>query len=285
MAHTYASVNTFKDYLRDQGSASAGGLGTANDALYLEWLEDASRSIDDYCRRTRESFPMSGFGPRLGTNRYDHDGSDEVELGDDLLSLTSVTSAPSVGATPVTLTDETDFYKEPYDNPPYRCLALHSAATAVFYACRRGVSVTGTWGYSNETVASTTTVASGLAVSSSATTFTTSASPTISAGDTLLIDSEQLYVTALSGTTATVTRGANGTTAATHANSSAIATYRYPRPVHATTLRLAHRRWRQRDAGLTGTYGEGGGIPGTSNYDTEVSILRNGVWEYRLVRV
>lgn len=285
MAHCYASVSELKDFIRDQGSASAAGLGTANDALFLAWLEEASRSIDDYCRRTGQAHPMSGFGPRVGTNRYDGSGTNCLELADDLLSLTSLTTLPAIGGTPITLTAETDYYLEPYDRPPYRRIVLHEVATTtLFYAVRRGVSAAGTWAYSNETAASITTVASGLAADAAATTFTTSATPTIEIGHTLLIGSEQVYVTGLSGTTATITRGANGTTAAVHADTSAIAVYRYPRQVKVTSLRLAHRRWKARDAGLTGAFGDGQ-MPVTSHGDTELSIHRNGVWMYHLIRV
>ena len=47
-------------------------------------------------------------------------------------------------------------------------------------------------------------------------------------GQTLLIDAEQLEVTAIASNTLTVVRAVNGTTAATHSNGATIQRYTYP---------------------------------------------------------
>ena len=47
-------------------------------------------------------------------------------------------------------------------------------------------------------------------------------------GQTILIDSEQMWISAIATNTLTVTRGVNGTTAATHASGATIQTYEYP---------------------------------------------------------
>ena len=272
MAHTYASLAKFKDFLRDEGATK---YSTVADEIMLEILEASSRRVDEYAERSPRF--GSGFGPRIGTNRYDPPCGQCLELDDDLLSITSVTTYDTVGGTATTLTDETDFYKEPYGGTPYRRLRIHEASSAAWGTATRGGGViVGSWGERDERVASTTTVSSGLASEAAATTFTTSASPTIQVGQTLRIGTEQIYLTALSGTTATVERGANGTTAAVHANASAIDVYQYHPRVVRTTMRIGHLEWKARDAGNSPNYG-GGQIPTTSPTSSEWSILNAGL--------
>jgi hypothetical protein len=88
-------------------------------------------------------------------------------------------------------------------------------------------------------------------------------------------------VTGLSGTTATIVRAANGTTAAVHANASAIAVYRYPRAVVDVTLRLFLRRWKARDAGADGSDG-GGDVSMTTPHEGEDTIIRRTLYGLRI---
>jgi hypothetical protein len=100
------------------------------------------------------------------------------------------------------------------------------------------------------------------------------------AGMTLLTGTEQVYVAAAAGGTAlTLVRGVNGTTAA--AGTAAASYYRYPREVIQATLQIALRRWKGRDAGVSGDYG-GGGIPQVMQRDTERSILAGTVNHLRI---
>ncbi len=71
-------------------------------------------------------------------------------------------------------------------------------------------------------VADSDTITSGLASDTTTTTFTPDTINLYQPGDVLLIDTEQLWVSANSGVYLTVTRGFGSTTAATHANSSTI---------------------------------------------------------------
>jgi hypothetical protein len=65
----------------------------------------------------------------------------------------------------------------------------------------------------------TDVLVSGLDSGTTTTTAVITTAALFQAGDVWLADSEQLWVSAMSGTTATVTRGYGGTTQATHANS------------------------------------------------------------------
>ena len=66
-------------------------------------------------------------------------------------------------------------------------------------------------------------------------------------GQTILIDSEQLYITGIATNNITVTRGVNGTTAASHSNSTDIYIYRYPDAVTQVCLMQTARLWKRKD--------------------------------------
>ena len=272
--HTYAHVGQFADYLRDNGATDLGP-----NPSWLKHLEGSSRRIDGYCARSRFG---SGFGPRIGTNRYD--GTDErcLYLDDDLLAIGTVTTTTqTVGGGTTTLTDETHFIKGPYDTAPYRELILAATSSAVWGFTDRSNSVSAsTWGYSNETAAlGTIVLASGSATAGTMT------AGTAYAGMTLSVGAEQIYVSAtagsaVGGTVLTLVRGVNGTSGTATGTASA-SVYVYPDEVTQTALQIAMRRWKGRNAGVTGQYG-GGQIPVTGNQDSERSILNGGVHHLRI---
>lgn len=268
MAHTYATLAEFNDYLRDTGSTTFAAESALIIARKLATLEAVSRRIDDHCSRSQFG---SDFGPRLGTNSYDGESETRLYLGDDLLSYTSGTVKGQTGGTGVSIAETTDFYLEPSSRTQKRWLRLHGLTSVTVGSGYRIWSIVGKWGYEDRRVSLTTL---GAAISSTtATTITLSAAG--SPGMTLLIDSEQLYMTA-GTTTATVTRGVNGTTAATHSNGATVERYLYDSRAHDVCLRLAQRRWRGRDAGADGSDG-GGDVGVTIPREGEDLILRRGL--------
>lgn len=271
MAHTYASVTEFKRFMVEGGT----DYGTDNDAELLTFLESASRTIDHYCNR---SLFGSGFGPRTGTNRYDGDGGAKLQLHDDLLSMTSITVLDGTEGTSTTYTDETDFYKGPYDTTPHRWLLLHGEGTnTVWTKGLRTVRPVGSWGYLDERLTHTTLAAAIGDTTGTGITLTAAAE----IGHSYLIDSEQVYVRAGATTTPTVIRGANGTTAATHSNGATVEVYRYPEEVVTAVRLLTARRWRQRESGVVGDVG-GAGLPSNRLSGPELSILRATVGHLRI---
>jgi hypothetical protein len=259
VSHTYADVNRFRLYLIDGGQDD----WTQSDVTVRTLLEGASRRIDSWCDRSDFG---SGFGPRTGTNIYSPPRDRTLDLRDDLLTITSVTAHDANGDSGTVLVSGTDFYTP--DLAPWRSLTLNLDGSGDWGAAQRGNVIIGTWGYSNETAP----VATGGSVSASATSIVLSAGSAY-AGQTIRIDSEQMYVTA-SGGTATIVRGVNGTTAAVHAGSSQVYAYTYPSDVVTACLQLATRRYRMAQSGITGDYG-GGNLPFHGNRDTETSILRS----------
>lgn len=261
MSHTYASVEDFKKFTIDGGDSA----WDESDAMLLTLLEGASRRVDAWAARSDFG---SGYGPRVGTNRYDHDGSSTVLLDDDLLGVTGITITEGTGGGTVNLAIDTDYYLRPYGGPPYTEIVF----TGIGQGPRSGLrvlSVAGTFGFAAETVGGLTMGT----VSASATSVTLSGGLAY-AGQTILAESEHIYITASTGGTAlTIVRGVNGTTAAVHAAGLAVSVYRYPREVVTATLQVAQRRHRSAQAGLTGDFG-GGNLPATGNRDSEWAILK-----------
>lgn len=264
--HVYAHLDAFKSYLVDVAT----NFGNSSDTDLLLTLESASRTVDGHCKRTGPDHPMSGFGPRLGTNRYDGVSGSELPLEDDLLALTG---SVTVGGT--SLTDESSYYKGPYDRAPYRYLAAPSRTGIWWATIRRAISVPGKWGYSDDPL-SLTTLNGALDSSATSVVLTAAAVP----GMTLLVDAEQMYVRSIATVTATVDRGVNGTTAATHLTLAPVSYYRYPANVTRATLVIAQRRRKSRDAGLSGEFGSGV-TPTTANSErTERWLLNDYLSDY-----
>ena len=280
--HTYASLDDAKRFLTDEGIAW--GDGSTNDPLALAILESVSRRVDEWCRRER-----SGFGPRVGTNRYDASGGTTLDFGDDLLTTTTATLlASTASATTSTITADTDYFlvnqRGDYEPGPFRRAILHGqGTTTAFPTGLRVIEWAGTWGHSNQTRTLTATTAEAL--DDSETTVEVSAVAELSPGQTILVGSEQMYVRATTDDTQDsieVVRAVNGTTATTHLTAAPIARYVYDPAVVDVTLRLWLRRWRARDAGADGT--DGGGAVGVMvPRESEDTILRRGVGHLRLM--
>lgn len=259
MSHTYASVADFKRYLIDQNEADA-AIWADSDPMILTLLEGTSKRIDKWADRSEFE---SGFGPRTGTNIYDTwSWGWELPLDDDVLTVSSLTvDGVTVGTA--------DYRLMPRGRDQKREVQFLAGSSGT------AVQLVGTFGYSNETYS----LGTGGTVSSSATSIVLSGG-TAYAGQTLLIDSEQIYVTT-SGGTATIVRGVNGTTAAVHAAGAAVSAYRYPREVVSACLQVTARRHRMAQAGVTGDFG-GGSLPITGHRDSEASILRSTIGHLRL---
>jgi len=277
--HTYADLDQFKAFLKDGGEQVTGGLGVTNDNFMLSILEAASRTVDAYCDRSRFG---SGFGPRTGTNVYDASGEQHLDLKDDLLTYTSGTVKAETGGTGATVAETTDMY---LDNgtgiyaSPYRRLRLHGLTSKTVGSGLRIWSVVGKWGYADERFTATPTTNEALDTSETGVDVT--ATTGLSIGQTWLVDSEQMYVTGVSSTTFTVVRGANGTTAATHATSAPIDVYRYPREARMGTQFIAQRRWRARQAGAGGSYASAD-VPEGQVPLSEMAILSTTVGHLRV---
>lgn len=106
---------------------------------------------------------------------------------------------------------------------------------------RQGLQLVGVRGYSYEVESTGLTVLNATEITSGGTDLQVASTEEISLGEVLKLESEQVRVTALpSNQNITIERGVNGTTAAAHANGTAVYRRRYPRLIEkAVALRAA----------------------------------------------
>lgn len=185
MVNLYAGLETVK--------RAAGISGADKDIVLLRIIEAASRRIDQQVRRR--------FIPLTATRLFDWPqelGSSSVILWlhDDLLAVTTLLSKAQ-DTSPTTIV-AADYFLEPQRyGPPYNRIEMDLSAAAAYESGdtpQRSISVAGRWGYGEDTKAAGTLAA---AISTTtATTLTCSDASLIDVGDTLLIESEQLYVSA-----------------------------------------------------------------------------------------
>lgn len=277
---------------REQVKRAVKIFGSDQNSIVDRLIDGESRRFEAETRRY--------FIPRTESRYYRWPQRDMPSgvlwLDQDILSVTSL-KAQAQDATPVTI-PAADYFLEPINQPPYNRVEIDLSSSSVFASGstpQRSVEVVGVWGYSGTTKAAGT-VTSGLASDAAAVSMVCSNAALIDVGDTLLcqseqifvseravaslttttaslngdkavvtvpltaacnagevlkIDSEDMYVSSISGLNATVirawdgtvlaahnsgatvytyrtltiTRGVNGTTAATHANATALTKY------------------------------------------------------------
>ena len=269
--HTYASADDLRDYLA--GTSYSSGW-TADAGSIRRVLEAASRRIDFYCEG-------GTFGPLTETRLYDigHGsliqspqymvmaGIDDIAVSE-LLANVIPLDGWLISATTVTVYDATDrgssdtltegynadFFLVPYNASPKTIFKLNEDTAKTLDAGQQTFSILGEWGYSADTLSVTTSDAIS---STTATSISVTSATALGPAQTILIDSEQLYITAISGNTLTVERGVNGTTAATHSGRAGLTRYDYPELVVQACLDVAKLTFRNRDLGSAGTIGSG----------------------------
>ena len=269
--HTYATADDLRDYLAGT-SYSSGWTSDANAIRRI--LEASSRRIDAYC-------DGGSFGPQTQTRYYDiGTGSlrespqyQVMSVADDirasmstpgviqldgwLVSTTTVTADGATDrATSETLTEghANDFFLMPYNADPKTTLKLNEDTTKGLDSGQQTLSILGSWGYTADTGSVTT---SDAVSSTTATSVSVTSAADLGPAQAILIDSEQLYITAISGNTLTVERGVNGTTAATHSGGATVYKFAYPVLAVQACLDLSKIVFRDRDLGTVASIGSG----------------------------
>lgn len=207
-----------------------------SEALLLSLIELASREVDARCR--------NHFYPETATRDFTAARASEL-LIDSLLSLTSLATDDTGDYTYATTWAVGDYFLDPANTLPKTAIRPRPDGNYSFPTGHpRGVRVTGSWGYGDGRRAAPwdVTAITGTVATTSGTALTLNTAGTIAAGQTILVDAEQMYVSAVATTTATVIRGVNGTTAATHA-AAIINTAAYPRMVKEAVIYIARALW------------------------------------------
>jgi hypothetical protein len=219
------------------------GITDTNDDTAIDSvIESVSRQIDQFCNRR--------FFAAIET-RYFTARSGVMCPVDDLLSVTTLATDDNADRTYSNSWAATDYELEPVNaalkSPPqpYTSIVVTPNGVEAFGTDRRAVKVVGLWGYYDQRTTSTATLAEDLDTSETA--VDVSSGTAFEVGQTIRVDTEQMYISAISTNTLTVTRAVNGTTAAAHSNGAAISVYQYP-VISEVALLQATRLFRRKDA-------------------------------------
>lgn len=133
-------------------------------------------------------------------------------------------------------------------------LLTNASALGTWPNLSGGLQLTGVFGWSNETEDTGLVVPAGNLTAGATSVTTAGATTGISVGETLVIGSEQIYVSANSTSTKTLTivRGINGTTAAAHTSGDIIYRRRYPREIEEIAILDTVRLYREVRTGASG---------------------------------
>lgn len=235
---TYCTPTQFKTGL--------GISGAGDDARFLELLEEVSRWVDEKCDRH--------FYVKTATRDFTAESGNYLEVPD-LLSVTSLKTDENGDRTYETTWATTDYDLETgegrYNEFPYTLIRPTPSGDYVFPTGRRAVQIAGLWGYGTGKTATPYVDAetnTNEALDLTETGVDVGDGTKFKVGQTILVESEQMYVTVISSNTLTVVRGVNGTTAATHVTDKDIYIYQYPLQVREATLMQAARLWARRDS-------------------------------------
>lgn len=262
MPNLYASLGALKARLKISD--------TNSDAVLLAILEATSREINLW---THHTFYVSHL-----THTFTAKNDDQLLLRRDLVAVTSLKTDPNGDRTYGDTWATTDYDLLPAGNGadptfprPYWKIGRRYGGTYCFPCYVAGVQIVGDWGFYEVLQRSAATVNG--TYTAGATTLAVTSGAAFDAGQTLKIESEQLYVSGISGNNLTVVPSVNGTTAATHANGTAIDVYTYPLVSEACLLQAA-RLWARADTALGVAGGpELGTVRLASGLDIDVKAL------------
>lgn len=235
MPNRYARLSDMKSAMQGSGS------GTSNDDTIMRMSEQVSRGWDSLLGRR--------FYAAQETLILDGDGSYSLWLGCDLQSVSSLALDRDGDGIFETTIAADGYHLWPANEAAKRRVDLVNT----FLPCsRRAARVVGFTGYADEQLLSG---AINGAIDASTDEVTLESGHDVERGDTIWIDDEQMDVLRLQSNVATVIRGVNGTTAATHEDGASVFRQRYPRDIElATTMQVA-RFAREAQTGFSGGLG------------------------------
>ena len=257
MSHTYVSLDTFK------GRGAANVTGGADDARMLALLEGSSRWVENWCRGRH-------FYPRIETRYFSGNGKKELALpGWDLIFITTLKEDDNNDGIYNVTWATTDYELAPYDHDPIRTLdpkpywrlevnTRSAGSQDVFIKGQKTYELVGEFGYCKLVEATGAMINEGAAFGISGTELTVDDGSLVEVGDTLVIESEYLYVTGQlvdDNNTLTVIRGVNGSTPASHADATAVSRLVYPEPIVQAVLMRTGQLWARRTGGYTDQVG------------------------------
>ena len=253
MSNAYASLTALKS------SGVLNLTGTAEDSRLRTLLESVSRQVDAYAMRQ--------FFSQKDTRFFSGNGALVFYPSWDLIAVETLKEDENADGTFNDTWATTDYELWPYDaNPtsdsdlarPYISLQINTKSNGtkgVWQPNQKAFELAGRFGYSERKSFATTLSTDGSAISASATSIVVAAGANLEILQTIKIENEQMYITNISTNTLTVERGVNGTTGATHDNSTDVHTIEYPGPIVEGTLMQAARLWTRRSSGFANQVG------------------------------
>lgn len=246
MPNTYISLNALK------ARASLNVSGTTDNAGLLGVIEAVSREIDGITHRY--------FYTYAETRMFSGNGKNRMLLDWDLARITTLKEDDTLSGSYGVTFGSSDYVTWPYaadstkdvdQARPITALEINqrtSGVQDVFQVGQRRYELAGFFGYT-ERIRATGAAIGASSFTASSTKVVLSAVTSVDAGDTVLVDSEQMYVESRSSSEIQVTRAMNGTTAAAHATSAALSRYIYPKAIIKATEMQASRIWARREKG------------------------------------
>lgn len=255
--NSYASLNDLKSY-------GVLNLKTNDaDSVLLSQLEEGSREFD----KDTDRF----FYIYEGTYFQDFGASQRLILDWDVQSISTCyldTAGDNAYSTQMvvdiatTATTPPDAFAYPVNVYPKTRLEINPWGSVGHFAAgiRKAVKITGTFGYGNDwpasNLASIGTITSTSSFASTSSLLPVDAGEPFSAGQTLRVNSEQMYVYSNPvGLTVPVHRAVNGTVAGTATTGDVVSVYQYPRTVTHAVIIYAIRAWQRRMSGYANVIG------------------------------
>jgi len=253
-----------------------GGSGTSNDTVLLRGIERVSRAIEETLNG-RHFYSRQGtlVLPEVDRTRFNTPEGCQLWIEHDVISITTLKRDDDGDFVyETTLTTPTDYWTWPYNKLTHEPIARLDLVSTTWPTSRRRVELVSKIGYSEETQAAGTIAAA--MVDTTGTSITMAGSHGLSAGDTIIIDSEQMDVSVVATNTLTVTRGINGTTAATHLVNAPVSRRRFPREIEQACVMQTVRFFREIQTGYGGSIGNSdfAGYSFSSMYPAIRDLLR-----------
>lgn len=276
--NSYATLTELKNIL--------GVTSTTDDVPMRKILEAASRSIESYCNRRFYSTSETKY----------FNGAVTLWISD-LLSITTLKTDEDGDATFENTLATTDYilYGGGLEDslnlfPKTRIeISENSNYSSFASGIKKGVQIAGVWGYGDGTSATpyVTDTTTAEAIDAGETAIDITSATNLSAGHTILVESEQMYITSISTNTITVEKGVNGTTDAAHATAKTIYYYRYPRDIMQACIDLSVALWQNRarqglQSERLGDYGYT--IAGTSLGKSMIESVMESIRGYKRMR-
>ena len=214
-----------------------------DDAVIEDLIEGASRYFEGECAgRT--------FYPRVETRSYDVPENNWLFVDDDLLAVTTLTNGDDAAIA------STEYTTRPHNYSPKYAIVIRDSSDTIWEwdsnsSSEAVIDVLGYWGYHDQytlrawKAGGTLNEATNL--NASDLTFTMTAGHSVVAGNVIRCESELMIVTGVSTNDITVNkRGDNGSTAATHADGTAVTIWQAMDDVRQAVLEISRNSYSRR---------------------------------------